>query len=64
VTVAESVLAHRIILDRKAAATGETPQGVIRSLLARIPVDTGVASTRVARGKESSDSAPKLPTRR
>ena len=38
VAVAESVLAHRIILDRKAASTGETPQSVIRAVLAKIPV--------------------------
>jgi MoxR-like ATPase len=38
VSVAEAVLAHRIILDRKAASTGETPQSVIRAVLAKIPV--------------------------
>jgi MoxR-like ATPase len=38
VSVAESVLAHRIILDRKAASTGETPYSVIRGILAKLPV--------------------------
>ncbi|MBT8161177.1 MULTISPECIES: MoxR family ATPase [Arthrobacter] len=37
--VAESVLAHRIILDRKAASSGDTPQSVIRSILASLPVN-------------------------
>lgn len=36
--VAESVLAHRIILDRKAAGAGETPHSVIRGILSRLPV--------------------------
>jgi MoxR-like ATPase len=45
VAVAEAVLAHRIILDRKAASTGETPQGVIRSVLARIPVSQEMTDT-------------------
>ncbi|KRE77372.1 AAA family ATPase [Arthrobacter sp. Soil763] len=38
VSVAEPVLAHRIILDRKAAGTGETAQSVIRSIIAKVPV--------------------------
>jgi MoxR-like ATPase len=38
VGVAESVLAHRIILDRKAAGAGETPNSVIRGILSRLPV--------------------------
>ncbi len=38
VNVAESVLAHRIILDRKAASAGETPHSVIRGILNRLPV--------------------------
>ena len=48
--IAESVLAHRIILDRKAASTGESPQSVIRGILARIPVEQNVAlsAARVA----------------
>jgi MoxR-like ATPase len=44
VRVAEPVLAHRIILDRKAASTGETPQSVIRAVLARVPVSPEVAA--------------------
>lgn len=39
VGVAESVLAHRIILDRKAAGAGETPHSVIRGILSRLPVN-------------------------
>lgn len=38
VSVAESVLAHRIILERKAAGSGETPHSVIRGILSRLPV--------------------------
>lgn len=38
VDVAESVLAHRIILDRKAASSGDTPQTVLRGILASLPV--------------------------
>lgn len=38
VAVAEPVLAHRIILERKAAGAGDTPQSVIRSILASLPV--------------------------
>ncbi|XAS67949.1 MoxR family ATPase [Micrococcaceae bacterium Sec5.7] len=50
VNVAESVLAHRIILDRKAASTGETPHSVIRGILAKLPIsqDMSNASTRTA----------------
>ncbi len=39
VSVAESVLAHRIILDRKAAGAGETSHSVIRGILSRLPVN-------------------------
>lgn len=39
ISVAGSVLSHRIILDRKAASAGDTPAGVVRSILAAIPVD-------------------------
>jgi MoxR-like ATPase len=42
--VAEPVLAHRIILERKAAATGETPQSVLRAILSRLPVAAGAGS--------------------
>lgn len=38
VGVGESVLAHRIILDRKAAGAGETPHSIIRGILSRLPV--------------------------
>ena len=38
VHVAEAVLAHRIILDRKAAGAGETPHSVLRDILSRLPV--------------------------
>jgi MoxR-like ATPase len=50
VNVAESVLAHRIILDRKAASAGETPQSVVRGVLSRLPVsqDLADASARSA----------------
>ncbi|MEW9872398.1 AAA family ATPase [Arthrobacter sp. HS15c] len=52
VNVAESVLAHRIILDRKAASAGETPHSVIRGILNRLPVsqDLADASARSAAG--------------
>jgi MoxR-like ATPase len=51
VSVAEAVLAHRIILDRKAASTGETPQSVIRAILAKVPVgqESSPAPSRGAR---------------
>jgi MoxR-like ATPase len=39
--VAESVLAHRVILDRKAAGSGETPHSVLRGILSRLPVPQG-----------------------
>ncbi|MEQ4518909.1 MoxR family ATPase [Pseudarthrobacter sp. B907] len=59
VSVAESVLAHRIILDRKAASTGETPQSVIRAILARVPVgqDGAPAPARTGRGNGRPRSA-------
>ncbi|MEE2521650.1 MoxR family ATPase [Pseudarthrobacter sp. J75] len=53
VSVAESVLAHRIILDRKAASAGETPSGVIRDIIARLPVDQAAVH-----GPGGTDSAP------
>ena len=72
VSVAEAVLAHRIILDRKAASAGETPQSVIRAVIAKIPVTPEVtASTngggRTGRKKASAMAAapsPKLPNPR
>ena len=59
VSVAESVLAHRIILDRKAASTGETPQSVIRAILAKVPVgqDGAPAPARTGRGNGRPHSA-------
>jgi MoxR-like ATPase len=38
VGVAEAVLAHRIILDRKAAGAGESAHSVLRGILSRLPV--------------------------
>ncbi|MGP4032541.1 AAA family ATPase [Pseudarthrobacter sp. 1C304] len=61
VGVAESVLAHRIILDRKAASTGETPQSVIRAILARIPVSpdmAGAAPASNGQGARGTAAAP------
>ncbi|PNI07800.1 ATPase [Arthrobacter sp. AFG7.2] len=45
VHVAEAVLAHRIILDRKAAGTGETPHSVLRGILSRLPVTSQPGGT-------------------
>lgn len=45
VHVAEAVLAHRIILDRKAAGSGETPHSVLRGILSRLPVTSEGAGT-------------------
>jgi MoxR-like ATPase len=45
VHVAEAVLAHRIILDRKAAGSGETPHSVLMGILSRLPVASGAAGT-------------------
>jgi MoxR-like ATPase len=50
VQVVEAVLAHRIILDRKAAGAGETAHSVLRGILSRLPVpqkpgDTGNRSS-------------------
>jgi MoxR-like ATPase len=59
VNVAESVLAHRIILDRKAASAGETPHSVIRGILNRLPVsqDLAGAAERSA-AKPAAKQAP------
>ncbi|HET8878495.1 MAG TPA: MoxR family ATPase [Arthrobacter sp.] len=62
VSVAEAVLAHRIILDRKAASTGETPQSVIRSVLAKVPVGDGSAAA--GRRDAGRPVAPPSGTRR
>ena len=67
VSVAESVLAHRIILDRKAASTGETPQSVIRSILARVPVGQETAPAQARAGSDGGRSPARrstLPTGR
>ena len=72
VTVAEAVLAHRIILDRKAASAGETPQSVIRAIIAKIPVTPDVTASpngtgRPGRKKASAMAAappPNLPNPR
>jgi MoxR-like ATPase len=72
VSVAEAVLAHRIILDRKAASAGETPQSVIRAIIAKIPVTPDVAASpngaaRPARNKASAMApapSPQLPNPR
>lgn len=47
--VAEPVLAHRIILERKATVAGETPQSVLSGILSGLPVpptgsDSGAAA--------------------
>jgi MoxR-like ATPase len=59
VNVAESVLAHRIIVDRKAASAGETPHSVIRGILARLPVsqDLADAPARTATGTPSASGS-------
>ncbi|RAX15802.1 AAA family ATPase [Pseudarthrobacter sp. AG30] len=36
--VAEAVLAHRIIVERKAAGAGENPHSVLQGILSRLPV--------------------------
>ena len=73
VSVAESVLAHRIILDRKAASSGETAQSVIRAVLAKLPVSPEMAveapasAGRASRGKAAAVTAAPaatLPNRR
>ena len=67
VSVAEAVLAHRIILDRKAASTGETPQSVIRAILAKTPGQPGgrriPPAHRPAAGPGDRPSLPAAPDR-
>ena len=58
VSVAEPVLAHRIILDRKAASTGETPQSVIRSLLAKVPVGPDAFPAPARPGRDNGRARP------
>ncbi len=53
VSVAEPVLAHRIILDRKAASTGETPQSVIRAVVAKVPVSQDPAAAQPRAGRDN-----------
>ncbi|KSU75037.1 MoxR-like ATPase [Pseudarthrobacter enclensis] len=48
--VAEAVLAHRIILDRKAAGAGETPHTVLQGILQRLPVPQAAADAGTRRG--------------
>ena len=50
VAVADAVLAHRIIPDRKAASSGETPSSIIAGLLARLPVNQDSGRRPAARG--------------
>ncbi|MDN4644760.1 AAA family ATPase [Arthrobacter sp. PsM3] len=57
VSVAESVLAHRIILDRKAASMGETAQSVVRAILAKIPVSPEMASASASGGGRGARGA-------
>jgi MoxR-like ATPase len=65
VNVAESVLAHRIILDRKAASAGETPHSVIRGILNRLPVSQDMAdSTERFAAKPAGKQAPGTGLRR
>lgn len=47
--LADAVLAHRIILDRKAASAGETPSSIIAQLLTRVPVPRSPAGERMRR---------------
>ena len=47
ISVADSVLAHRIILDRKAAGAGETEHSIIRGILSRLPVSQDPARSAV-----------------
>jgi MoxR-like ATPase len=69
VSVAEPVLAHRIIVDRKAASSGETAQSVIRAVLAKLPVSPEMAASapasagRGARDQAAAQTAA-LPNRR
>ncbi|WP_426998643.1 AAA family ATPase [Pseudarthrobacter sp. N5] len=60
VGVAESVLAHRIILDRKAASTGETPQSVIRGILAKLPVSQEMSNSSVRGSGQGQTPAHEL----
>ncbi len=43
--VAEPVLSHRLILDRKALSAGETPQSVVAGILSKVPVERTTANS-------------------
>ena len=65
--VAEAVLAHRIILDRKAAGAGETAHTVLQGILSRLPVPqapAGAGNTRVqARRRNPEPGRPECRVR-
>ncbi len=66
ISVAEAVLAHRIILERKAVSSGETAESIIRSILVSIPVDQAstAGSSGWRAGRENAAGlapVPKLP---
>lgn len=48
--VAEAVLSHRLILDRKALSAGETPSSIISGILARVPVARDALSASSRKG--------------
>jgi len=58
VHVAEAVLAHRIILDRKAAGSGETPHSVLRGILSRLPVTSQAGTGTRAAASAARTAAP------
>jgi MoxR-like ATPase len=58
VDVAEAVLAHRIILDRKAAGAGETAHSVLRGILSRLPVAQKPADTGARASAPAGRNAP------
>jgi MoxR-like ATPase len=45
-SVAESVLSHRLMLDRKAITAGENASGIVAGILAKVPV--GAEARRTA----------------
>ncbi len=47
--MSDAVLAHRLILDRKASSSGETPSGVIAAILAATPVPATTQNRAMAR---------------
>ncbi len=42
-TVSDAVLAHRLLLDRRALSSGETASSVVESILSRTPVNSARA---------------------